>query len=169
MIIVVEGPDNAGKTTLAQQIAKDLKAVLIKVERPKRAIDLVAYQGLLHKAAEYSGAVVADRHVAISEPIYGTIIRGGHELKPEDIMLCMAELDVVIYCRPFRDKIIGSIRSRPQMDGVVENTRAIIDAYDEFFNPAGWDHRAKLAVFNYEHQKTEDLIQSLKNHQAQEN
>lgn len=134
MIIVVEGPDNGGKTTLAQYLAKQLRAVFVKVERPRRAVDLTAYQNILEVARSYSGIVVTDRHVAISEPIYGKIVRGGHDLKEADILLCLDRLDAVIYCRPPIERIIATISERAQMEGVVENTTAIVQAYDDWYN-----------------------------------
>lgn len=136
MIIVIEGPDNGGKTTLAAFLAKQLRAVYVKVERPRRAVDLVAYQSILEVARGYSGIVVSDRHVAISEPIYGTIIRGSHELGQNDINMCLGQLDVVVYCRPPMAAIMRTMDERPQMEGVIENTTQIVDAYDEFFAPS---------------------------------
>lgn len=133
MIIVVEGPDNVGKTTLGLWLAKELRAVYVKVERPKRAVDLVAYQHFLETANSYSGWVVADRHVAISEPIYGPICRGGHDLKDSDLEMCLARLAAIIYCRPPTARIMSTLAERPQMEGVVQNTSAIIDAYDRWW------------------------------------
>lgn len=133
MIVVVEGPDNAGKTTLAQYLAKEMRAVFIKVERPKRAVDLKAYQHVLNIARSYSGVVVTDRHVAISEPIYGPICRGGHDLQQGDIEICCSQLDAMIYCRPPDAVIMKTISERAQMEGVVENTSAIIEAYDQWY------------------------------------
>ena len=133
MIIVVEGPDNAGKTTLCQYIAKKMRAVLIKAERPSKGPDLQAYTNMLEVARLYSGIVVTDRHVAISEPIYGTIIRGGHPLAEGDIVNARARIHAIVYCRPPTPAILSTIADRSQMEGVLDHAERIIMAYDELF------------------------------------
>ena len=134
MIVIVEGMDNAGKTTLCQYLAKQLKAVYVKVERPNRAIDLLQYQSLLEVANRYSGFVVTDRHVAISEPIYGPICRGGHDLKQEDIDLCVMRFQAIVYCRPPIESIMATLADRGQMQGVKENTERLVEAYDAWWS-----------------------------------
>lgn len=132
-IVVVEGMDNGGKTTLAMKLAKATRAAYVKVERPSSGVDLLRFHEILEVAERYSGIVIADRHVAISEPIYGTIIRGGHSLLASDIDTVLGKIDMVIYCRPSTPAILGSIGVRDQMEGVVEQASKLLDAYDAFF------------------------------------
>ena len=139
MIIVFEGPDNTGKTTAALAIAKALRAVFMKVERPKAGNDLKTFCRIVEVAQAYSGTVVLDRHVAISEPIYGRIIRGKHDLNPSAVLAALTSIDLCIYCRPPTDVIKKTLKDRPQMDGVVEHTQSIIDAYDAFFDAAPYN------------------------------
>lgn len=167
MIIICEGPDNGGKTTLAQYIAKKMRAVYIKVERPKRAaVDLMAYQKILHVAANYSGLVVSDRHVAISEPIYGPICRGGHDLDEREIHECFDRIDAVIYCRPPLPTIMKTIDDRPQMEGVIENTTRIVQAYDDFFDDTLRERRWRfMGVYNFINDKPELVVENLNQYQ----
>jgi thymidylate kinase len=155
MIVVVEGPDNAGKTTLATYLAKHLRAVYLKVERPKRGVDLLAFRNLIKVANEYSGWVVCDRHVAISEPIYGTVIRHGHVLNQLDIDPALDDIHCVFYCRPTNKRILDSIGERPQMEGVVENAEAIIHAYDEYMKDLYLEQRILVYVYDYEEHRSE--------------
>lgn len=156
MIIVVEGPDNAGKTTLALELAKKLRALFVKAERPRHRPDLLIYQGILEQAQRYSGLVVVDRHLAISEPIYGSIIRGGHDLDADDIALCCSRMDAVIYCRPPTGVILASLSGRTHMSGVLENAGAIIRAYDALFHPeSAWDN---LFHYDFTKQNPQDVI-----------
>lgn len=162
MIVIVEGPDNGGKTTLAQEVAKKMKAVYVKVERPRRAVDLVAYQSILEVAKGYSGIVVSDRHVAISEPIYGNIIRGGHELRQADIDLCLGQLDAVIYCRPPLPVIMKTLSDRAQMDGVIDNATRIVQAYDEFFETQMTERRwGFMGVYDFLRDTPQVVIENL--------
>lgn len=150
MIIVVEGCDNSGKTTLALALAKHLKAIFLKTERvPPFADDLFAYHRILEKAVQYGEhRVVSDRHAAISDPIYGPIIRGHTRLREDDVNRCIEEMDVIVYCRPPDKMIIGNMPERQQMHGVIQNVADLIRAYDEFF--ANDPRLARKRVFTYD-------------------
>lgn len=151
MIIVVEGHDNSGKTTLGAQIAKAIRAVYIKAERPSAGPDLLVYHSILREAQRYSGHVVADRHVAISEPIYGPICRGSHDLNQGDIALCLGDIGLLIYCRPPDDVILKTMGDRPQMDGVIDHAPEILKAYDSFF--IGFNLAREQRFIKYDYQQ----------------
>ena len=157
MIIVVEGMDNTGKTTLAMKIAKAMRAVYVKAERPAVGPDLLVYQNILETATQYTGICVADRHVAISEPIYGTICRGGHQLDEKDIESCIKRLGLIVYCRPPDRTIHRTIDLRPQMEGVVANTDRLITAYDEFF----FDMQDQISYtqYNFETRPDSEIVE----------
>lgn len=159
MIIVVEGMDNTGKTTLAGRIAKAMRAVYVKAERPAAGPDLLVYQNILEVATKYSGICVADRHVAISEPIYGTICRGGHALDVKDVDFCLSRLDLVIYCRPSDVTIHRTIDRRPQMEGVVKNTRRLIEAYDDYFEGMYLDSTHAMKAYDFERDSDTSIIE----------
>ncbi len=164
MIIVCEGMDNSGKTTLAQTLAKELLAVYIKCERPLDAgrTPMAAYRRMLSNAEGYSKYVILDRSPVISEPIYGTVIRGEHRLSPIDVKLGLDQIDFVIYCRPPTPVIMGSINDRDQMPGVLSNLDALISAYDRFFGTSCPIHDHKRAMYNYLDDDSETLIKDIK-------
>lgn len=164
MIIVIEGPDNAGKTTLAMALAKKLKGLYLKTEKvPAQDEDLLRYRSILSVAKEYSKFIISDRIAAISEPIYGTICRGGHSLTSENANALLEAVDVIIYCRPPVEAIMETLSTRPQMPGVVENTRSIIAAYDAVL--MNWVPRRNAPQpclrFDYSEHQIEPLVQSL--------
>lgn len=155
MIIVCEGPDNAGKTTLASSLAKELKGVYLKTEMvPAKNEYLEKFTRVLEAASQYSDFVVCDRHHTISEPIYGEIIRGGHDLDSEDAAEAMQAIDLIIYCRPPTPEILGTLGDRGQMEGVIENTRTIIDSYDLLMNEL-----VEIPIFTFDY--TRDSINQL--------
>lgn len=131
MIIVVEGPDNSGKTTLAQVLTRYLKGCYVKTElRPVRSpLEVYAYHNVLRAADSYAGNVIADRHHIISEPIYGNLLRNGHCIPDDIIRYCASEI-FAIYCRP-PTPVIMVKNGREQMDGVEDNLEEIIRAYDQ--------------------------------------
>jgi hypothetical protein len=163
-LILTEGPDNAGKSALAHDLAKRLKGIYLKTERhPRFSPDVCAYQDLLRQARLLAPTLV-DRHPAISEPIYGRIIRGEHCLEryPGIIDDCLRQFSLIVYCRPPRHIISDSIADRPQMDGVHEHLEAIIDAYDTLFQ--GLTIQAPLPfvfTYNYQAQSPDDIMNYL--------
>ena len=134
MVICLEGCDGSGKTHLATFLAKELRAVYIKAERPYRGPDLPAFNSMVDCAEQYgNGIVVLDRHPAISEPIYGDIIRGGHSLDQSQIENSFKGINLVIYCRTGHYTTMKNISESRQMEGVPEFAEKIMMAYDEFF------------------------------------
>lgn len=161
MIVTVEGPDNSGKTTLCAILAKRLNALYIKAERPRTGPDLLEYQAILERARAYSGVVLTDRHVAISEPIYGVICRGGHDLKQADIEVCLSRINVVVYCRPDQRIILGTLDNREQMAGVVENGSRIVDAYDHAYSLAVDCRKPRWLKYDYMNNHLDDLVEAI--------
>jgi len=45
----------------------------------------------------------------------------------------MASNPILIYCRPSREIICGTINDREQMDGVAQNASKLLDLYDRMF------------------------------------
>ena len=143
-------------------LAKQLRAVYVKVERPQRAVDLMAYQNILEVADDYSGWVISDRHVAISEPIYGTILRGGYDLRPEDITRCYTRIGAIVHCRPPTPAVLSTVGDRPQMEGVIENSDRIIEAYDELFESIHLGQELLVKSYDFTKDSRDDLIDWLK-------
>lgn len=78
-VVIVEGPDGAGKSTLARELARQLQAVYTH-HGPYAAEDNVAavYHESLQPALRGLRPVVLDR-CWLSEPIYGDVYRQGRQ------------------------------------------------------------------------------------------
>ncbi len=82
-VIILEGPDGGGKTTLANQLVKEFGYVRKHEGPPPPGADLVArYQELLNDSIESKQDVVHDR-LWLGERIYGPISRGVDRLGDE--------------------------------------------------------------------------------------
>jgi len=131
-MIIVEGMDNSGKSTLVRKLSKDLKLLAINnQQRPQKARDIIDYLHMIMDAS-HRFPIVMDRLSVISEPIYGPIIRGSHLLNTWQLHTLTYQLKArkptIVYCRPPRDVVLG-FRGE-QMEGVVEHGDALLDAYD---------------------------------------
>jgi len=148
-MIIIEGMDGSGKTILAQQLSLRLGDVPIKrfvtsggptnydllVKRTRAALTELRNQVMKSQRP----VVIYDRFSLISEPVYGTILRGRNHFGDEWVSLIdlLLALDpIVVYCRPSIEFILQNIRETAdnQMEGVVSRALELIDAYDELIN-----------------------------------
>ena len=135
MLIILEGADGSGKTSLATRIRKDLDeyTLFLKSSGPPSIGQLADVIGWLASVPTRI-PLVCDRLSVISEYVYGPIIRGKclHGLTPEQIANWLrARPSLVIHCRPSYSALAAGVRKEVQMDGVILNHRHIIKGYDE--------------------------------------
>lgn len=111
MNIVLEGPDGAGKSTLAAFLAERLRYRIHASEGPIRDTqDLIArYTTFLLKRR-----TIFDRLALISEPIYGPMMkrRSPTERDLNVIREFYEQRPLIVYCRP-RDAATGMTNHRP--------------------------------------------------------
>lgn len=145
-MIIIEGMDGSGKTSLAQKLSFRLGNVPIKrfvtsdgptnydllVKKTKAALTELHDQVTQNQRP----VVIYDRFPLVSEAVYGSILRGRNHFGDEWVALInlLLALDpIVVYCRPKIGLILQNIRETAdsQMDGVVSRARKLINAYDE--------------------------------------
>lgn len=150
-MIIVEGPDNSGKSTLIQWLKDNLQVKELKHGRhgpPTGPKDIVERtETILKKALSYPHkATITDRFSLIGESIYGPVLRGKDlwtEVPQDKIRLqkVLITLDpFFIYCRPERS-VITDMKKHQVKDydteehvlNVTKNQELIIDAYDNYF------------------------------------
>lgn len=166
-MIILEGPDNAGKTTLGERLATALGATFIHSERPPKESsdnDLIEHAVLQVEPRR----IIMDRNYLVSELVYGTVLRGGPALGRErhlKLMNDMLELGhiLIIYCRPPADTILDN-GNRHQMVGVVEAHGKIISNYDRLMGQLGILKGKLLIRFNYEEDDFKQLATQCDHH-----
>ncbi|MGH3834120.1 MAG: hypothetical protein ACRDSF_00230 [Pseudonocardiaceae bacterium] len=136
-MLVVEGPDGSGKTTLVKQLSEMYK--LIPVKRDMES-EVSAYQWMIDELQTWqinSPIKIYDRFPLIGERIHGPILRQQMELAFYDreamkLLLMRVVLDgLIIYCRPTLGHILANtVDESPQ---IVANLRRIVHAYDRLF------------------------------------
>jgi hypothetical protein len=139
MIFIIEGPDGAGKTTLIKAIREQAKLASIHCHflsssGPPRSSTHIQkeLEWLNHMPKTMN--LFCDRHRAISEPIYGSILRGQNLVDPSYSLTRRASADVFIYCRPPVDTIKTNLANNPQLQGVPDRIDDIVKAYDALFD-----------------------------------
>lgn len=133
MLIVIEGADGSGKTTLANRIRKDLQDYCLfwrSSGPPKNMKQLTDVVGMLNDIPKRQ-PVVTDRNPLLSEYIYGPILRGTcmHALSIEKMAHWLKHA-LIIHCRPNYSALAAGVRREDQLEGVRENHRLIVQAYD---------------------------------------
>lgn len=146
MNIIIEGPDGAGKSTLAKAFESLGWTLAPKACTSEGGAlghsDLMRW---LHASMSCDGYVI-DRHPVLSGYVYDYVLGRETPLRwPADYLNAMRRKSIIIYCRPPSPVILDAASRAPQMEGVLRNLWRIIDEYDRLFRliPAihyDWTH-----------------------------
>lgn len=159
MSIIIEGPDNSGKTNLGERLAKDLKIHYVHSIKPNSFAD---HNEIVEHAINQikPGLRVQDRCYAISEYVYSRALSRGQVLSDMDYQKILLELyfsrSILIYCRP--DDLVILDNSRPQMKGVEDNFREIISEYDNLLSEVKRFGHIKVIDYDWTKGKYESLL-----------
>lgn len=138
MLVVVEGPDGAGKSTLIQRLRRNSTRYFVVVraagypptdEHYKRFVPAIF--ALKHQLMPDS--VVCDRFQPISESIYRPIARRAGVFEP-NYHKDLSEVDVILYCRPKIQTIQRNLAKEEQMVGVSDTLTELVAAYDDLMD-----------------------------------
>lgn len=154
-MIILEGPDNSGKSHLASNIAEEYNLELRKSPGPDFSWKWVEKQYAENKL------VVYDRFPLISDHIYGPILRN------KDIILgtirgifwlntIKEKKHLIIYSRPPKN-IIKNFEDREDMEGVHENIDKIISSYDSWISILNNVKSFNIMKYDYTKDKFKDI------------
>jgi len=132
-MIIVEGCDNTGKSTVLAKLADGLKLMIVNNrKRPSGTSDISFFNTRMVELSKHF-PLILDRHPVISEPVYGPICRGTswpERYYQENVLRELERIKaLVVYCRP-KNSTILNFGERDQMEGVVKNGLKLIQAYD---------------------------------------
>lgn len=153
-MIICEGPDNSGKTTLANELAERFGLEYCKSRGPGTNYDW--WMQILTDSPEALSEVVLDRFY-FSELVYGIIVRGRIKLDPQqrevvESLLTTAQ-PLVVRCKLIRDEVL--FNGRPQTFDW-ETTLKAEDYYDRILG-----HQSSFMVVPYRALVEGDLDQVL--------
>lgn len=146
MNIVLEGPDGAGKSTLAALLAQATGMKAIQGNGPPKSKDEFYYRCIRYLG--YTN-VIFDRTPFISEAVYAPVFGRKSEIDSGLLSDFWATRPFVVYVRPTTRHLASHHKSEHEtqehFDGVVERHGAICDAYDE----------KMLRIAHYIHRRTD--------------
>lgn len=140
-LVILEGPDGSGKSSLAGRLLKGTgyPTLLVKRSGPPGDNETLEFQARWIKEQAESGLnIMADRHPLISEAIYKPTVRkeGNAPWNVFDVRDVLERYDfkhlLLIYCRPDFERMKKSSRVEQQMPGVLSNFRALVEEYDRW-------------------------------------
>lgn len=162
-MILVEGMDNSGKTTLIQTLIRESKGrgylralVSLGPSKPEHEQRDWARTQLFSSG----NPIIYDRFLPICDIVYGGVLRGGSIWtinSPYLKELKQLKNPLIIYCRPPKETILSFADGRAQMKGVVEKGEALVDEYDgvmSYLSALGFE----IIKFDY----TKDSIDKIK-------
>lgn len=155
-MVIVEGCDNTGKTTLVRSLlyVKHPFKLVETVKPPgptdwdtmKRYLD-EHLRGPVNKERVRS---VYDRFHLISELVYGKVLRGNVVIPQQDFVeyaTLLKQADpLIIYCELPKDKIEATIGDRDQLEGVDSHIPELLDKYEKVIDAY---HFNWLTRYNY--------------------
>lgn len=128
-MIIVEGIDNSGKSSLINQLAEHFKLPYAHAHR-----STALTQDSIHRWQNWASAcpktLILDRHPAISDLVYGPIIRGGTASTPE-LAQSARRNNFLVFCCPSFQTILATYEDREQMEGTHQNLKKLYEAYQD--------------------------------------
>jgi hypothetical protein len=169
-LVITEGPDGGGKTTLCKELMKNYPEFVYKHPVPSEGPEGQTEEYMITdmekdiKKAENGEWILMDRINLFSEIIYGPICREASRITEEHweyLFQRLIALDpIIIYFRPMDDVLLANLdNDELQMDGVRENIITIANAYDDFF--CHLKHTRGIGYIEYDYTKDLNAVELL--------
>jgi len=139
-MIIVEGMDNTGKTTLIKNLVSEFK--LDVRGSPSHLVGTPQLMLWVEDEIEikYDKPPIYDRWPLISEEVYGPMLRGSSDAEGRFIGWAARMCALIIYCKPPIEKILN-FGTRAQMEGVITHGKLLVKEYDKVmkrYAQQGW-------------------------------
>jgi len=161
-MLIVEGPDGSGKTTLCRTLSAEQNLDLAPIYAPSRrqmhkiGVRRRVWNGL---SAMLRGQMYIHDRLYFSEVIYGTWLRGSVDFTYEEISwieYCLDEMCVpIIVCLPSWEKIQEHLFDKPHIRGALDKQGEIYAAYRQLVMSS------QLTVRPYDYTSEHDTVQDV--------
>lgn len=132
MNIVLEGPDNSGKSTLARYLGERLQRPVIHSEGPDK------YPGEIDERVrryERFENVLFDRHPCVSQAIYGRKRASAQLVHTDLIIRFYMSRPVFVYCREWQGldgHVVKEHDTEEHLKSIAENHEWIVRQYERW-------------------------------------
>lgn len=154
MLIILEGADGGGKTTLAAKLVKDLAASYYHSGGPKTPEEMQMRINELEIMAHSKDFVIVDRVPWISEMIYPYAFGRKPILTVKQHLENLKLPQKIIFCRPDGPMQMSlelkAHKPKEHTENVIKNHERIIDLYDALFQ--------RIHHIRYDYRKTNYAI-----------
>lgn len=133
-MIILEGCDGAGKTTLARKLEQHYELRYHKFSDPPRSRAMILDRA--GELREMGVRVLADRHPFISELIYGPVLRNECQMGPRSLEWLgrlLADEPFIIHVNPPYRAVRYGLQSREHLQGVEKHTHTLYQRYISLF------------------------------------
>jgi hypothetical protein len=140
-LIICEGMDNSGKSTLVSKLHEDLDIPIIKppsfnkiwAKGEDAVCDYILWLIDLCEQSKNMNFIM-DRHPIISTAVYEPVLFGRNNLESHFFWPVLKHefekcQPFIVYCRP-SNETIKNFGNRAQMKGVIDHADALINQYD---------------------------------------
>lgn len=147
-MIIILGFDNTGKTTLVEDLQKDLKLPVVNSFGVGKEHEQLMWTINQVESPELS---IYERFTPFEEIVYGPILREDSHFHLSDFIFEKIQKNphLVVYCRPSREEIFGNIDGRPQMDGVVKFKETLLKRFDDLYFEIASDPKYKTVCYDW--------------------
>lgn len=161
-MIIIEGLDNTGKTTLAERILTDFPELQLRASiGNKHDLDMIRTQAQDEAMYDHP-LMVADRSRLISEYVYNPVLQGRELAFPYISWLFWlahftSKQHLIIHCHRDVDHITQSFEDQEQLEGVRENLFALDIRYIQMMEmiqllfDVQEDNYSKIISWNFEY------------------
>jgi hypothetical protein len=161
MIILLEGPDGAGKSTLAEKLSKRFDALVHHSSRPLNSEQLRRNMNTICDMDDSIGEIIiVDRAGWISEFVYSRAMFREQMLSTKELLSYHNRIQIVIYCTAEDYNIVEGKEHKPPeyMKRLYESHSRIVDEYEVFFS---FPRRFPILRYNYQIDDYSDLVMEI--------
>ena len=151
-MIIVEGPDNSGKSTLIKSLIKDFNLLLAeKPHGPPQNVNDLIYRSSKLLLKQDQKRYIVDRHPLISEKVYGPALRNKDLWEEKKLTYCsfmdilndssLAGSVFIIYCRPPNEVVLNlsthevkGYDTAEHLEALKSNLQKVVEGYDNIMS-----------------------------------
>lgn len=157
-MIIVEGPDNTGKTTLIKELSQYFPELQV-VKSPGHVVLGEALAWVAGAIRNEDPRFIYDRYFPISERVYGPVLRDGDifgQYTFDLLRLTLRREPLIVYCRP-SDEVAQMWGDRQQLNGVKQHAAELCRRYDWLMTILGEMYCQKGLLLRYDYTHPEAL------------